>query len=156
MSGPGKRKPAAPAQQSKADLIRENERLKVLLVLDQRHRLGALVASVLRTVAKVAGWVFGAWLVVREIAGRETNFNANVRAELPDLVAALTPPWWLFIVLVLVALTAAQVALGYRRLHIKNVKRIAKLTERYELLLDPGRTTSGLGSSGSTNEDDVL
>lgn len=148
---------AAGAKVKRDDLIRENEHLRTVLTVQRRQSMASNCALVSRSAVRCGFLGAATWLSVREIAGKETQFHADATASLPQLgesLSALSPPWWMLLLLLFVTLTSLQIAVAYRRLYKGTVVRLGNCNRRYEQLFDPQRTGSGVTDAGQTNPRD--
>jgi hypothetical protein len=154
--------PKAPPGQKNERLIRENERLKTALSECRRDQWGMVAASVIRTGIK---WGFGGLTIyysIAVLAGKSTLLDAKVDAAVDvchsfsEALEAVAPPWWLLLFLFF-ALVVATLVISWRtNLYRKLIVEHGDLRKKYELLIDPTRTSSQLARDGQTHRrDDV-
>ena len=141
-------------------LIRENERLRNKLDECRRHRTGTVVASVGRTFIR---WVCGSVAVVyvaRDLAGKITYLNAHVDAavdvckNLGDIIEEVAPSYLVEFSTGLGLAIAIFLLRRRNTLYRSLVTEHGKVTERYEKLVNPNRSSSGLAADGKTAEGD--
>lgn len=139
------------------ELVRENERLRQRLETVRNSRLGASLTSILRDIVKYGLCGLFLWLCVTALAGHVTVVDAaiDVCASLPDVLAEIAPSWIVEILALLVTSVVYLVLNRTKRLNKSLNERLGKLIEKYEQIVDPRRSSSGLGSDGQTHERDV-
>ena len=146
---------------SREDLVRENERLKVQLAATKASRRYANAAVICRDLFR---WGFPSAAVVLSvqwIAGKTTDFNADLNAAvevcggLGEMLKELAPNW---IVQIASAFIMVVVLWSNKRFRVANRKlanRVSRLTHQIEAPHDPNGKPSGLGPNGETNAGDV-
>lgn len=164
MAGKGNPKVAARQQRlapSREFLINENAQLRARYETLRSSRTASNLTAVTKTLIRCA-MVFGCvWVCARYFSGQTTYLWATIDAKissstLEEIAKSLGPPWWLNLTLVLGSIVAAVSNRRYRRLNKALVHRVAGFTRSYEIGVDPGRSSSGLDSSGQTNERDQV
>ena len=141
-------------------LIRENERLRNQLAECQRHRTGGAVTAISRTAIRCIAGGVTAVLVVRELAGKITYLNARVDAavdvckNLGDLIAEAAPSYAVQAFSAIGLLVAVYLLRRRNQLYRKLVEEHGKITLKYELLVHPLRTSSGIAPDGQTAQRD--
>lgn len=140
------------------ELIRENERLRGTLSAIRSGRRYTFAAALTKEAIKWGALGFFGWLSVRELAGRVTVVDAAVDlcGSMTDALKELVPSWTVQIVTILVALVSILFAKRTRVVNRRLVKRAAAATRKYEELVDPNRSSSGLGDDGDTHDEDKL
>ncbi|NID04240.1 hypothetical protein HBF26_05040 [Luteibacter jiangsuensis] len=142
-------------------LLADNGRLRGQLDALKNSRRDAGVTSVIKTFLRCA-CVFGSVTAMSYyLAGRTTNLTAYVDAKvssssLKEIAEAITPPWWILLALFIALVVSIGVAMRLFRTTRSQATRIGELTQRYETLIDPGRSSSGIAKSGATHEKDKI
>jgi len=143
-------------------LVRENERLKVQLAEIRKHRMGTVISATCRTAVR---WLFGGfflWKISSELAGKITYVDAKVDAavnvckSLSDVLVAAAPSWVVQLFSVFGLITAIWLLRRRNKLYRNLVLDHGELRKKYELLIDPDRTSSGLAVDGLTHDRDKL
>jgi|SRR5271155_2130110 len=120
-----------------------------------RFRVVDLIDSNCRLIVKYGALVLIAWLVrgaVHDIAGTWTL--ADLRLSVFGNVTSDKYVGW--IVLGLFGSGGVTYGLNEGRLRRKNIARMFAEKRELELLIDPGRTSSGLPASGNTRREDRI
>lgn len=140
-------------------LLQENAQLRARYDTLRSSRTASNLTAVTKTLIRCA-MVFGCvWVCARYFSGQTTYLWATIDAKissstLEEIAKSLGPPWWLNLTLFTGSSVAAVSNVRYRRLNRILVQRVANLTQVHEIGVDPGRSSSGLGSLGQTNEKD--
>jgi hypothetical protein len=98
-----------------------------------------------------------AYLSIHDLSGKSTDASINVKAE-----ASFNPsnetddkmptwPYWMAGLSAILATASISYGLNQRRLRKLTVEQLAPYKEKWELITDPKRTSSGLLRDGSTN-----
>ena len=140
----------------KSEIIRENERLRIELSTLRESRLASNVSSVIRDAIKWPTIGYFAWRCVDSLAGKATVVDAaiDVGASLSDAIAELAPHWAIQGGALLVTVIVLTSNFRLRRANKNLLRRLSSVVPKYEALLDPGRSTSGLGPDGQTHQRD--
>ena len=146
-----------PAPTTHAELVRDNERLRIELEVLRRSRRGRAIADVCTVGLKFGLTGLFVWLSIRELAGQVTIVNAavDVCASLPHVLEELAPKWWLQLGTSGVLFIMLLVHKRLRSTNASLSKRLGDATQKWESHFDPDRSTSGLGNDGQTNRIDV-
>lgn len=146
------------ANPTKTALLRENERLQVQLSSLRRSRLASNLTSMWAVTVKWAAIALAIGYSVKQLAGQVTIVDAavDVCASLSDILAELAPSWSVVLMMLGTVIFVIQSNRRYRRLNANLAERHGNLTQRYEAMTDPGRSSSGLGPTGQTHERDEL
>lgn len=152
------------ARKDREDLRVENARLKGQLSQIRRYGIFSTVTKIageaLRSARVIAPFCF-AWLMVRELAGRSTNVDADVRTSVD--VSSQTLAEWFAILSQSRIMGALAIAVGvggilYGRAQAKlrkdDVEHLQDAKIKYEKGRDPGRTSSKLTTRGETRPED--
>lgn len=91
------------------------------------------------------------------LSGKITAASIDINAGASLDTGGDCPSWPYWVVGISAIMTTAAVffALGQRQLRKNTVEHLAPYKEKYERLIDPQRTTSGLLNDGSTNPEDI-
>jgi hypothetical protein len=105
-----------------------------------------------------------AYMSVHELSGKITEASINVKAEaslnpLENPSAAVDDdapvwPYWMAGLSAILATAGISYGFNQRRLRKLTVEHLAPYKEKWELTIDPKRTSSGLLPDGSTNPND--
>ena len=142
-------------------LIQENAQLRAQLNTLRGSRTASNLTAVTKTLIRCS-MVFGCvWVSARYFSGQTTYLWATIDAKISsstidEIAKALAPTWWLNFGLFFGSMIAAVSNMRYRRLNRNLVHRVAECTAALEIGVDPRRSSSGLGSSGQTNERDQV
>lgn len=104
-----------------------------------------------------------AYLSIHDLSGKSTQASINVKAE-----ASLNPssntneeteeipvwPYWMAAVSAILATGGIMYGLNQRKLRKLTIQHLAPYKEKWELSIDPSRSSSGLLPDGSTNPND--
>lgn len=153
------------SKSTREDLIRENERLRFQLETLKSSRLASNVATILKSffrAATIVGVALCAAYAVHEVAGKITDFRAVIDANLHQNAEergypiVVTVAKWAIALCTVMSLSAIWIARRSLKLKRDATTSLSDYRRRYEELIDPHRTSSGLSKDGSTREDDRL
>jgi len=97
------------------------------------------------------------YLSIHDLSGKSTDASINVKAEASFNPSSdtddKTPAWpyWMAGLSAILATASISYGLNQRRLRKITVEHLAPYKEKWELMKDPKRTSSGLLQDGSTN-----
>lgn len=142
----------------------ENARLKGQLSQIRRYGVFSSVTKisgdVLRAARVIAPFCF-AWLIVRELAGRSTNVDADIRTSvdvssqtLADWFAILSQSQLLGVLVIAVGVGGILYGRAQAKLRKDDVEHLQDAKIKYEKARDPGRTSSKLTTRGETRPED--
>lgn len=161
MAGNARRKPAQDEALSREALLRKIGRLEGQIETMRDAKRGASWASVAKTLIRSACLVLVCWVLAYYLAGKSTSVWAMVDAKiesasLEDIAKALAPSVVFDGALFVLSVVITAINFRYRRTIKSQARRLGNVTEMYEKLIDPERSSSGLSESGGTNEKDEI
>lgn len=156
---------------TREDLIRENESLRGEVDRLRNSRLASNVTAVLLQTVRWAGVcvvAYFAYRIVGEMAGKQTLFDASVRADLSEKLgesvkaklqqcsSAGSYVKGVVSLLAMVVVGSIWYLRRARRLVKSTIQRMSPYRKLYEEALNPARASSGLQEDGSTRDEDAL
>lgn len=118
--------------------------------------IGKIIAPNLKWLALAFIFKFAAG-AVKELSGKITaadiKFNASAAFN-PDEACA-NWPYWIAALSAIISVASVAYGIGQRYLRKQTIEHLSPYKEKYERMIDPNRTSSGLHNDGSTNPGDI-